>query len=75
MRDVMDFCINILTHTINCLFSLNLGGYTFGDFLTVTVVISIFVSSLVISFRSMGSNPAREIRSHSSGRRSGGRSK
>lgn len=52
MRDFIDFCLVILDKLIGCMFSLDMGGYSFGSFLVAVVVISVFVSSLVIRFRS-----------------------
>lgn len=52
MRDFIDFCLAILGRMVSCLFSLDIGGYSFGSFLVAVVVVSVFVSSLVIRFRS-----------------------
>lgn len=52
MREFLEFCLLILKGCIECLFSLDIGGYSFGSFLTAAIVISIFVSSLVVRFRS-----------------------
>lgn len=51
MRDVITFCVDILVHIVGCLFSLDIGGYSFGDFLTACLVVSVFISSLVVSFK------------------------
>lgn len=61
MRDLMDFCIYVLKAMVQSWFGLNLGSYSFGDFLVAALVISVFLSSLVISFRSSAS-PGREVR-------------
>lgn len=61
MRDLMDFCIYVLKAMVKSWFGLSLGSYSFGDFLVASLVISVFLSSLVISFRSSAS-PGREVR-------------
>ena len=51
MRDFIDFSLLILKKMVGCWFGLDLGSYSFGDFLVGILVISVFVGSLVISFR------------------------
>lgn len=60
MRDFIDFCLTILQKTVDCWFGLDLGGYSFGDFLVGILVVSVFISCLVISFRRQ--NPASVAR-------------
>lgn len=49
MREFIDFCLAILQKTVGCWFGLDLGGYSFGDFLVGILVVSVFISCLVIS--------------------------
>lgn len=51
MTDFIEFCLYVLKEIVGTWFSLDIGGYTFGDFLVGVLVIAIFISSLVISFR------------------------
>lgn len=51
MREFIEFCLLILKELISSLFAVDIGGYSFGAFLTTTIVISVFISSLVIRFR------------------------
>lgn len=62
MRDLMDFCIIILSYLVQTLFRCSLGGYSYGDFLVAVIVISVFVGTLVISFRGLGGNPSSAVR-------------
>lgn len=62
MRDVIDFCVGILVKIIHCFFTLDLGGYSFGDFLAACMVVSVFISSLVISFKGAGGSPGSAFR-------------
>ena len=62
MRDVITFCVDILVHIVGCLFSLDIGGYSFGDFLTACLVVSVFISSLVVSFKGAGGSPGSAVR-------------
>lgn len=59
MRDFIDFCLLILQKI------LDLGKYSFGDFLVGILVVSVFISCLVISFRrqdpSSVSRPPRPV--------------
>ena len=50
MRDFIDFCLLILQKIVGCWFGLDLGKYSFGDFLVGILVVSVFISCLVISF-------------------------
>lgn len=52
MREFMEFLIYVFTGAISSLFEIDIGGYSFGSFLTAACVVSIFVSTLVIRFRS-----------------------
>lgn len=61
MQELMDFCIYVLKAMVGSWFGLNLGSYSFGDFLVAVLVVSVFLSSLVISFRS-STSPGREAR-------------
>lgn len=51
MREFLEFCLLVFGKFIESLFALDIGGYSFGSFFTATIVISVFVSSLVIRFR------------------------
>lgn len=51
MRSFLEFCITIFSSMITMIFSLNIGGYTFGSFLTAVLVITVLVGSLVVVFR------------------------
>ncbi len=51
MREFLEFCLLVFGSFIRSLFDLDIGGYSFGSFLTATIVISVFISSLVIRFR------------------------
>lgn len=51
MRDFIDFSLLILKKMVGCWFGLDLGNYSFGDFLVAVLVVSVFIGSLVISFR------------------------
>lgn len=65
MRDFIDFCLLILQKIVGCWFGLDLGKYSFGDFLVGILVVSVFISCLVISFRrqdpSSVSRPPRPV--------------
>lgn len=62
MSDLFDFCITILSHIVDCYFDLNLGSYSYGLFVAAASVLSIFVGTLVISFRASGGSPASIVR-------------
>ncbi len=64
MSDLFDFCILILQSMVSCWMGLDLGGYSFGEFLVAVLVVSVFVSSLVISFRGSSSRPGSLTRPH-----------
>ncbi len=51
MGEFLTFCIGILSEIVKSWFSLDLGGYKFGDFMVGLLVIAVFISSLVVSFR------------------------
>lgn len=59
MRDFMEFFIYTFKACIASMFEIDIGGYSFGAFLTAALVVSIFVSTLVIRFR--GSNDVSSI--------------
>ena len=52
MREFLEFCLLVLSGFVKSLFDLDIGGYSFGAFLTACIVLSVFVSSLVVRFRS-----------------------
>lgn len=52
MRDFMEFMIYTFTACVSSLFELDIGGYSYGAMLTSICVLSIFVSTLVLRFRS-----------------------
>mgnify|MGYP001511389273 CR=1 FL=1 len=63
MRDLIDFCIFIVSKIAVLLFGSDLGGYSYGDFL---------VAVLVISFRGAGGSPSSVVRPPRASKRSGG---
>lgn len=70
MKEVMDFCLYILQKIVASLFALNLGGYSFGQFLVAVLVVSVFISCLVVSFKRGSGSPAsltRPTRPHQRG--------
>lgn len=71
MREVIDFCIYILQSLVNTLFGLDLGGYSFGEFLVAVFVVSVFVSCLVVSFKRGGGSPSSFTRPSHPHRRGG----
>ena len=64
MRDLMDFCLYILKKLVGVWFGFDLGSYSYGDFLVAVLVVSVFVGSLVISFRRVGSSAGSVASSH-----------
>ena len=52
MRDFFEFSLFIFRNLISSWFDLDIGGYSYGSFLTACLVLSIFVSALVLKFRS-----------------------
>lgn len=62
MSELFNFCILILESMVSCWFGLDLGGYSFGEFLVAVLVVSVFVSSLVISFRGAAGSPGSVTR-------------
>lgn len=70
MKEVMDFCLYILQKIVASLFALDLGGYSFGQFLVAVLVVSVFISCLVVSFKRGSGSPAslaRPTRPHRRG--------
>lgn len=55
MREFIDFTLFVLSSLVEVIFSLDIGGYSFGDFCVVALIVSVFISSLVIKFRNSGS--------------------
>ncbi len=76
MREFIDFCLVCLQEFVKLLFSLDIGGYSYGDFMVAALVIGVFVGSLVISFRKSSSagSAARPVRSGSGYKSKGGNS-
>lgn len=62
MIDLIDFCIDVLKGIVSLYMNLNLGGYSFGLFLVATSVISIFIATLVISFKQASGSPGQYIK-------------
>lgn len=58
MRDFLEFALLVFQGLIESWFSLDIGGYSFGSFLTAVLVISVFISALVVRFRS---NDVQEV--------------
>lgn len=52
MTEFIEFVLEIFGCMIDCLFDLDLGGYSYGAFVTSLMIISVFISALVIKFRS-----------------------
>lgn len=52
MRDFMEFMIYTFNTCVASLFEIDIGGYSYGAMLTSVGVLSIFVSTLVLRFRS-----------------------
>lgn len=57
MHDFIAFCMTVLKEFVSMFFNLDIGGYTYGDFLVVTLLVSVFVSSLALRFGSAVSSP------------------
>lgn len=72
MRDLIDFCISIVSQIAILLFGSDLGGYSYGDFLVAVLVVSVFISTLVISFRGAGGGLSSVVRPPKASKRSGG---
>lgn len=66
MGEFFNFCLTVLSGLVGALFGLDLGGYSFGDFIVALLVVNVFVSSLVISFRRANSNVGSAARPRSS---------
>lgn len=64
MREFIDFCLYCLGQLVELLFGVDIGGYSYGDFMVAALVVGVFVSSLVISFRKSNSagSAARPMR-------------
>lgn len=52
MRDFLEFALLVFQGLIESWFGLDIGGYSFGSFLTAVLVVSVFISALVVRFRS-----------------------
>ena len=50
MRDFMVFCLEVLKQLVSLLFNFRLGGYAYGDFFVVTLLVSALVGALIIRF-------------------------
>ena len=70
--DSFDFCIFIVSQIAVLLFGSDLGGYSYGDFLVAVLVVSVFVTTLVISFRGAGGSLSSVVRPPRASKRSGG---
>lgn len=64
MMDLIDFCLGTLERIVSTYLGLQLGGYSFGLFLVATSVISLFISTLVISFKQAAGSPGQIVRPH-----------
>lgn len=62
MIELIDFCIDTLKAIVGSYMNLQLGGYSFGLFLVATSVISVFISTLVISFRQASGSPGQTVK-------------
>lgn len=68
MRDFMIFCLEILQHLVNLFLCFDLGGYSYGNFLVVCLLVSSLIGALVIKFTPGRSDYAsRPPKLHSSG--------
>lgn len=56
MREFMEFCLTVLTALVDMLFQFDVGGYTYGDFIVVTLLVSVLVGALVIRFHTPSSS-------------------
>lgn len=54
MRDFMEFMLYAFNACVSSMFEIDIGGYSYGAALTAICVLSIFVSTLVLRFRSSG---------------------
>ena len=52
MREFMEFMLHTFSVCVSSLFEIEIGDYSYGHFLTAVCVLSIFVSTLVVRFRS-----------------------
>lgn len=50
MRDFMTFCLEILKQLVALLFNFDVGGYSYGSFLVVTLLVSALIGALVVHF-------------------------
>lgn len=77
MRDFMEFCLQVLSEFVSMLFGFSLGGYSYGNFVVVCVLVSVLIGALVIKFvpgrSDFVSRPPRVTRSSASGSRSNAR--
>lgn len=62
MIDLIDFCMNVLRGIVFLYVGLDLGGYSFGLFLVATSVISVFIATLVISFKQASGSPGQYVK-------------
>ncbi len=62
MIELIDFCIDTLKAIVGSYMNLQLGGYSFGLFLVATSVISVFIATLVISFKQASGSPGQIIK-------------
>lgn len=71
MRDFMAFCLQILGKLVSMLFDFSLGGYSYGNFLVVCLLVSVLIGALVVRFGPSRSDYAARP-PHVSDRGSGG---
>lgn len=50
MRDFMAFCLQVLTGLVGLFFDFDIGGYSYGNFLVVSLLVSTLVGALVVRF-------------------------
>lgn len=62
MMELIDFCIDTLKAIVGTYMNLQLGGYSFGLFLVATSVISVFIATLVISFKQSAGSPGQVVK-------------
>lgn len=67
MFQFLNFCAQVLTELVDMLFAIDIGGYSYGDFMVAYLVVSVLVSSLVIRFGRSGYVPSPPRSSGSSG--------
>lgn len=50
MREFLEFCLTVLRQLVSVWFGLNIGGYSYGSFLVVCLLVDTLIGALVIQF-------------------------